>query len=431
MPYKYVLDNPSEMVSANTPVPEVGYQYQQLINSNPYRNAQYKESTWQKILSKLGFRTGADAWKENMAVQANEYDASILQKAYNEDYNDPVSQVARMKAAGINPDLDPSSIDSGEASPMPEDPSTPMQSSGSEAQFTSFFGNLFDAFDSLIGMTSGIQGIVGKNIQNRILNSQYESEFANNAIAMSDMFLPDSLHPQGIQNYDWRAEAASNMDKYIDKHYRSAKDRQKFKDIVNQYWDSAIGKAATFEEMRSYIESRKGLALEEQTNWSDLDSVLFQITEPLASNQEDIIRLNQEVQKLQLEYEKSYRSNLDPEIQAEAANTTAEYQSEFNQALDPTVQASSQNVSASVQAQLQKVMAEYQEVLNKTQKETLERLAKHARKRGPEGWYYRHLFNRAMINMLGGSSDASDISNLAGVATDAVKAGAAAAKAGL
>ena len=131
-----------------------------LLEANPYRGQEYKKSGWQNFLSWLGFRTEADAWKENMAVQAAEYDASVLQKQYNENYDSADSQAARMRSAGMNPELDPSSISSGNSSPMPDDPSTPMQSTGDETQILGFADKVMSAFTTCIGLSSGDSGKV-------------------------------------------------------------------------------------------------------------------------------------------------------------------------------------------------------------------------------------------------------------------------------
>ena len=384
----------------------LGYQYQNLIDANPYRGLEYRESPWQRLLKKLGFRTQSDAWNENMAVQANEYDASIVQKAYNEDYDDASSQVARMKAAGLNPDLDPSSISPGESSDMPEDPSTPMQSSGNEVEFNNFLSSVFNAFESAIGLTSGIQGIVGKNIQNRILTSQADSELVSNAIGISDMFLPTSANPQGIENYDWRFDATKNMEEYANKHI-SKRQRQQFKDAINQYWDSAIGESATFEQMKERIQNRKDYEMERLTNWSDLDDTLFAITDPLAQRAEKIIELRQQLEIANLQYQKEYAENLDPEVQANALNTSAEYQSEFNESLNATTQASSQNAVANasaIQSQLNNELAE-------VQKEVISNLVERSKKKGIRGWYARWILQRSMLRRSGGVDQFQDLIN--------------------
>lgn len=130
-----------------------GVDYSSLIASNPYRNASqlYHVSGWQDFLSNNGFRTEADAWKENMTIQEREYDAALQQKLldqkYNEEYNSPVAQVSRLKQAGLNPDLDPSMVDSSslEAPGLPQDPSTPMQSTGASGTFEELANFVFNA----------------------------------------------------------------------------------------------------------------------------------------------------------------------------------------------------------------------------------------------------------------------------------------------
>lgn len=381
--------------------------YQDMINANPYRGLEYTQSPIQKLLHWLGFRTEADAWKENMAVQANEYDAGIIQKAYDEDYNDALSQVQRLKSAGLNPDLDPSSVSSGEAGTIQDDASVPMQSTGQEGQFKSFVTGLFDAFNEIVGMTSGIQGIVRNNIQNSILSSEAESAFANNAIGISSIFLPNSPHPQGIDNFDWRYEANKNMDEYVSKHYRKAKDRQKFKDVINSYWDSAIGESESYEDFKNRISSRKDYEMEYRVNWSELDDALMMITEPLARNAEDIFRLQQEVAKIQLEYQKDYTGALDPDIQATATNTSAEYEAQYSGALDASVQAGSQNAVAGASAK----QAELNNLLSKTQSEIISNLVERSKQKGIKGWYARWLLQRSMLRSIGGVDQFQDFIN--------------------
>lgn len=184
----------SRVVTSGVSNPSVGGRYQDLIDANPYSGAEYTESPWQGLLSMFGIRTGADAWKENMAVQANEYNAAILQKQYDEEYNDPRNQVARLRAAGVNPDLDGgASVSPGEAASLPQDPSTPMQSEGAEDRFREFANFAVSAFSSALGMIETIQGIQGRKLQNTLMSIQGENDFNSFARSMSGMFLPKRL----------------------------------------------------------------------------------------------------------------------------------------------------------------------------------------------------------------------------------------------
>lgn len=76
------------------------------VAGNPYTNIQYRQSPWQKFLStKLGLRTGYDTALEQASLQSREYLAGLLQQQYQNEYNDPAAQAARMRQAGLNPDL--------------------------------------------------------------------------------------------------------------------------------------------------------------------------------------------------------------------------------------------------------------------------------------------------------------------------------------
>lgn len=345
-PLKYIVDNPEEYVSASTQKPEVAQRYQALIDANPYRNVEYRMSPWQKMLSKLGFRTGADAWKENMSVQANEYDQAILQKAYDEDYNDSFSQAARMRAAGLNPDLDPSSVSSGEAAPLGEDPSTPMQSTGEEGVVMQVANGVMSAVSTALGMVGSIQGIFKNRLQNNLLGLQNdlqtitnEKEFASWASSYSPMMLPESAHPQGIQNFDWKSVALENARKFagdnLPKNLQS-----KFIDFQQRYFDSAIGEGESYEAFKNRIQSTKGMYSEENTFYSELPSVMLPIYDELGAIAEQVYKIRQKSDIVSSEAsiagsqtEIAYQNELNGQLMAEAQNSENKVIKEENETL--------------------------------------------------------------------------------------------------
>lgn len=78
----------------------------ELVSANPYKNVNYRQSPWQKFLStRLGLRTGYDTAMEQADIQSKEYLYGLLQQQFQNEYNDPASQAARMRQAGMNPDL--------------------------------------------------------------------------------------------------------------------------------------------------------------------------------------------------------------------------------------------------------------------------------------------------------------------------------------
>lgn len=91
--------------------------------ANPYANPYYRKSIWQQALENLGFRTGYDTYMESMALNAKEYEAQLLEKMHNEEYDSASSQAQRLRQAGLNPDLQ--NVDAGGSSGMEPDPSLP------------------------------------------------------------------------------------------------------------------------------------------------------------------------------------------------------------------------------------------------------------------------------------------------------------------
>ena len=184
--------------------------YQGMLDAIPYRNQKYNESPWQRPFSNLGFRTQADAWKENMAVQAAEYDAAIAQKAADEAYETPGAQVARMRAAGLNPDLNGGEgISPGEAQPLPQDPSTPMQSTGGR-RCSLFAMVLCRSFPLLSALSKPFK--VSKAVTFRILSLRFKPRRCGRYA--KDMLPICFLHPRNLPGCSkamtWKAETLRN-----------------------------------------------------------------------------------------------------------------------------------------------------------------------------------------------------------------------------
>lgn len=328
-----------DKVKAGTLPPEVGEQYQALINSNPYRNVEYKVSPWQNLLSALGFRTKADAWKENMAVQANEYDAAIQQKIYDESYNDPSKQVERMRAAGLNPDIDGgSTISPGDAASLGEDPSTPMMSDGDEGLVLQVANGVLGAFSSAVGLIQSVQGIARNRLENSLLETQNESDFMSFVTGLAPMMLPESAHPDGIENFDWKAASLENARRYAGSLPKSMQD--KFIQAQERFWSSAVGEGESYDAFKKRIESMRSHDIERQTFFSELPDVLTQITGPLAEMAEKIYSKRQSADLAEAgaaqagaQTEIAYQSELNGELMAQAVNAENKSEKENNETI--------------------------------------------------------------------------------------------------
>lgn len=316
--------------SSKKSVPQVSNpDYQRLIDANPYRNQDYNSSPWQNFLSLLGFRTQADAWRENMSVQAAEYDAAVLQKMRDEDYNSPQNQVERMRAAGLNPDIDGgSSIDPGSAAPMPEDPSTPMQSTGSDSEpILQFVNGVLNVFSTAVGLTQSIQGVFRGHLDNVFQSIQNESAFKQFAEGVFPYLIPTTPE-DASDGSSWRSNSlemakmfAGNLPKRM---------QSKFLREVEGFWNSAPGEAKAFADWKNRVQNRKGYFSESSTFYDESDSALRIITDELASMNEKIYKASQTKDLVKEENDTSYLNSLDAGLQAEAENSANRVSKENN-----------------------------------------------------------------------------------------------------
>lgn len=299
--------------------------------ANPYKGAakKYWISPWQDFLSLLGIRTKSDAWRENMYIQEKEYDAAIAQKQYDEEYNLPVNQVARMRAAGLNPDISGGDgIDSGSAAPLGEDPSTPMQSTGDEETIMNFANGVFSLFSTAIGLTSGVQGVVRNRLENNLLSIQGESSLAQFAEQMFPFFLPNTPDPEIGEDgsvTSWQSRALGQAQLFTRGMPKKMQDR--FLTQIYGYWNSAPGEAKSYDEWKNRVTSRKGYYNEKNYMYSESDEVLqiisseFQeMNEKIAKMQQDTAVSGEEAQQAQNENIRDYATALDGTLQGETEN---------------------------------------------------------------------------------------------------------------
>lgn len=306
--------------------------------NNPYVGLQYKKTGLQNFLSLLGIRTQADAWQENMQVQANEWESAMQMKLRDEQYELPINQVSRMKAAGINPDLNGGQgIDSGSAAQMPEDPSTPMQTTGDEQQIMSVASGILSCFSTALGMVSTVQGIQRNSLQNSLLDLEGDERIQQ----MVEKMAPTFITPYG-ENTDMEPseflDSAFERAKIWSRKNLPKKYREGFNSSIENFFSSVPGDAKAYEEWFNDISRQKDFHRGYNTFYSPSPKVMKRIYEVLGNLEEDLYKMRAGTEGDELEA----RS-------AEAGERIAE--SEYNEqvfdALDPKKESSARNSEAS------------------------------------------------------------------------------------
>lgn len=326
----------------------LGPQYQGMLDANPYRNQSYNKSPWQNFLTALGFRTEADAWQENMAVQAAEYDASIAQKAYDEQYNTASAQAERMRAAGLNPDIDGgSSISPGEAASLGQDPSTPMQATGEESVPQEILSTAFsvatgclDAVATATGIVQSVQGIRRNHLDNVMQSISNEAGLQSLADQVLPYLIPttnsDLFDEDGNVVGNWQ-ENAYQMAKFFTGDMPK-KLRGKFQRALLNRINSAPGERKAYEEWSGRIRARKDTYRESANFYSEEDDVLRIVSEGLEEMNMKLYKQIQNTDFAQAEAteeeaknDKTYYSNLDSALQAGAENKANEVSKKNNE----------------------------------------------------------------------------------------------------
>lgn len=183
-------------------------QYSNQAAANPYAEPYYRKSFWQSWLEGLGFRTDYDRYMESMALNAKEYEAQLLDKQHNEEYDSASAQAQRMRQAGLNPDLQ--DVGAGESSGMSPDPSLPAVPENNDFErISSFASMVMDAVSMAQSLAStGVQfssmfaDLKGKKIDNdnKLLSTAYDALLGLTSPEDMDNFMNSDMSVQA-NNY--------------------------------------------------------------------------------------------------------------------------------------------------------------------------------------------------------------------------------------
>lgn len=296
-----------------------------LSAANPYKNRPYYESAMQGFLSMLGFRTGADAWRENMATQAAEYDAQMALKQYDEEYNLPINQVARMRAAGLNPDLNGGqSISSGEGVDPGQDPSLPMQSTGDEGKLMQFAQGVLSCVSMAAGIAGTIENVRGIQLDNVLKSISGEQQMSEYASKIFPYLLPPNPNDAFMKTPDGMSKTtASERFLFAAEEFAGQMPkrlRDKFLSQVTQFWSSAPGDAESYKVWRDNALAHKDYEIESRTNFSWDGKEMRIIAEEMADLQSRVEKQSLRSKGAESKFNADYYENLSGEGAAAAEN---------------------------------------------------------------------------------------------------------------
>lgn len=269
-----------EKLSYDVNTPDVPKEYEGLLNANPYTNLDYKQSGWQKLMSRIGFRTDYDAYKEGMQVQANEYAAGIAQMAFENEFNSPAASAGRMRAAGQNPDL-LGTGDVAESASPPDDNSVPTPSSSDAAQVSGFANMIFSAFSMATGFAKDLKTLHGL----QLANDNQEIGNIEGVISTAQDFITQHL-PSKMphSDEDW-GNAYSELIPVMEGSYKPVMSKRmyrRFTSEVSSLWDSLPRDEKAYQMYLSKIKNKQEAHILENSRYYDEQGdVLDLLVKPL------------------------------------------------------------------------------------------------------------------------------------------------------
>lgn len=320
-------DNSSQIGTGLGPAPSgYGTLYDSLFENNPYRNLNYNKSSWQQLLSWLGFRTDADRFQEEAQMNALQWDAGIYQQMYQDQFNSEVAKTQRMREAGENPDLLGTGNVESASSPV-EDPQGMTPGLGEEGVIEGLVSGVMSAFDMSIGIATQLMQLDG-------LRSEIEGRNISNASSMMDVIQQRVLGMTPAEGFktdkdfnDWK--------KKVEMTLRTNYGRAFFKGSGLRRWnrsiDDFIGMLPTskdqFEGWKGRLSSAKDYLRGRESLWDESLEVFKAINEGITSLQQDIEANS---------YVKTYTQQ-----QADIESATNELQ--YQQDIQPGLRARAQN----------------------------------------------------------------------------------------
>ena len=166
--------------------------YDYLVKNNPYawsKQMEFAPTFFQGLGEAFGDYSARNQYYQGIVNNQNQWVSNYVEAMRQQEYNEPINQVAREMAAGINPDLAPGNISPGSAAENDQPPTGLTWPAESEIQNIGQVGLSF--ISNIIGIARSFQGLKsGSNalIHEELSNNEQARDFVINMLAGSSKF---------------------------------------------------------------------------------------------------------------------------------------------------------------------------------------------------------------------------------------------------
>lgn len=310
-----------------------GSMYYNLWESNPWTvdKMTQKGTFWDGVANFLGFRSSYDTAIDQRAQAAAEYDAQVAQMKQENEYNSPEAQAARLRAAGINPDLQGSGIDAGQAAEFAQE-ATPPEITPDEnlTRIGAIFNGVAQAITLATGMNTSILQQIGLATDISGKRLEIARNMKNIINQVFDEFVPDATVFSGEEggyekNQRGIRKALMDMGKnFAVTHGLNSQQTRALMHGLLQKYDS--DKETLYNKWTNNEKARKNWATEAgnelytgRVEDADFDQIIG-IMKPISEMYERYLKADAESSATGAENEATYNRTFDAEQAAQAAN---------------------------------------------------------------------------------------------------------------
>lgn len=340
----------SKKVGLRAPNPyKQGSRAYQMYESNPYTQDTFtrKHTWWDTFVEDMGLRSGYESAQDEWLAAGRAYDAQIAEIDAADKYNSEAAKAARMKEAGLNPDLtglqgasEAEEFANREAAPNPN---------VNEPTFkvANLIDNIGKTFMGVISMSKEIAGGLGllEDLKTKKIGNAEKLE------KLVDDFLQGYVPEKGKTGNENKVNLYGTLvtesDKYASNYGLTKKQKDQFWNAISARLESKPGEI--YERDVKNLQSRRQWGLMKGSKYSTTSDDITTVTEIVGelTHNLDIVLFNEaRVTKAKQNYEIEYNNNRDGSTiaqgeaaEAGAAKEKANMQKKVREAIDQSSQA--------------------------------------------------------------------------------------------
>lgn len=339
--------------------------FAKMYENNPALQYQYTPSFWDRLFRNTAFKTKEKAWIDEQRNNALNYGADLQELDRQQEYNNAVNQAQRERDAGLNPNLDPSSISPGEASEndnatLPEQTKreTDLETTRDTLNVvTSALGFVNNTFISALTMLKSGTGIFNEMVKT---NTEGREKVYNLMKQIMEGHLSNTEEGwvRDLPFYEWNADTETMgtnrqsfmNNEWVKDNFPTLRERKWAWSAYRELYDNlqTLTKGNKNYEDLVTGEIELGKALQTRKEWGTSISGIMKSYEPIARFQKEMASILAEAGVDEGNYRRDYWKNASGSNRAQAENAQYGYNYEYWSEKDGQIQAQGENKKAEI-----------------------------------------------------------------------------------